>query len=106
MYNTFTVPHGWGGMLNLQWEPTFDTYDRTYHAVYKCGGQVYKTFCKDRLQMTLTFNVAGRGRKYDRMINGSRVTYNLLTPVQRISVSVAWKFSGGKKWMYKRQERR
>ena len=59
MYNTFSFNHGWGGMLNLMYEPTYKTYDRTYHAVYNIGGQIYKTMCKDKLQLTLTFNALG-----------------------------------------------
>ena len=96
MYNTFSFNHGWGGMLNLMYEPTYKTYDRTYHTVYNIGGQIYKTMCKDKLQLTLTFNALGDRRKYDRNANGNRVTYNYTTPVQNIGLSLVWRFSGGK----------
>ncbi len=96
MYNTFTFNHGWGGMLNLMFEPIFKTYDRTYHTVYNIGGQIYKTMCKDKLQLTLTFNALGDRRKYDRYANGSKVTYDFTTPVQNIGISLIWRFSGGK----------
>ena len=96
MYNTFSFNHGWGGMLNIMYEPTYKTYDRTYHAVYNIGGQIYKTMCKDKLQLTLTFNALGDRRKYDRNANGNRVTYNYTTPVQNIGLSLVWRFSGGK----------
>ena len=96
MYNTFSFNHGWGGMLNLMYEPTYKTYDRTYHTVYNIGGQIYKSMCKDKLQLTLTFNVLGDRRKYDRNTNGNKVTYNYTTPVQNIGLSFVWRFSGGK----------
>ncbi len=96
MYNTFSFKHGWGGMLNLMYEPTYKTYDRTYHTVYNIGGQVYKSMCKDKLQLTLTFNALGDRRKYDRYANGNKVTYNYTTPVQNIGLSLVWRFAGGK----------
>ncbi|MDR0962723.1 MAG: outer membrane beta-barrel protein [Mediterranea sp.] len=96
MYNTFSFKGGWGGMLNLTFEPTFKTYDRTYHTVYNIGGQVYKTLYKNKLQLTLTFNALGDRRKYDRFANGSKVTYDFTTPVQSVGMSVIWRFSGGK----------
>ena len=96
MYNTFSFNHGWGGMLNLMYEPTYKTYDRTYHTVYNIGGQIYKSMCKDKLQLTLTFNALGDRRKYDRNTNGNKVTYNYTTPVQNIGLSFVWRFSGGK----------
>ncbi len=96
IYNTFSFKQGWGGMLNLMFEPTYRTYDRTYHAVYNIGGQLYKNMCKDQLQMTLTFNALGDRRKYDRTANGNKVTYNYTTPVQNIGISLVWRFSGGK----------
>ncbi|MDR0973712.1 MAG: outer membrane beta-barrel protein [Prevotellaceae bacterium] len=96
MYNTFALRHGWGGMLNLIFEPTFKTHDRTYHTVYNIGGQVYKTLFKDKLQFTLIFNALGDRRKYDRFANGSKITYDFTTPVQNVGISIVWKFSGGK----------
>ena len=96
LYNTFSFRHGWGGMLNLTLEPTFKTYDRTYHNVYNIGGQVYKMLCKDKLQLTFLFNALGDRRKYDRYANGHKVTYDFTTPVQRIGLSLTWNFSGGK----------
>ena len=52
--------------------------------------------CKDKLQLTLTFNALGDRRKYDRYANGNKVTYNYTTPVQNIGISLVWRFFGGK----------
>ena len=74
MYNTFSFQHGWGGMLNINYEPTFKNYDRTYYTVWNVDGQIYKSMCKDKLQLTLTFSVLGDRRKYDRQANGCTIT--------------------------------
>ena len=65
-------------MLNLMNEPTYRTYDRTYHDVYNIGGLIYKTMCKDKLQLTLTFNTLGDSRKYDKYTNVNKMAYNTL----------------------------
>lgn len=96
MYNSFSFNHGWGGMLNLMCEPTYTTYDRTYHTVYNAGGQIYKTMCKGNLQLSLNFNALGDRRKYDRFANGTKITYDYTTPVQSIGLSLIWRFAGGK----------
>ena len=96
MHNTFRFKQGWGGMMNLMYEPTYKTYDRTYHAVYHVGGQIYKKMCKDKLQLTLTFLALGKRRKYDRYTDGKTVTYNYTSPMQNIGIALAWRFSGGK----------
>lgn len=96
MYNSFNFNHGWGGMLNLMCEPTYTTYDRTYHTVYNVGGQIYKTMCRGNLQLSLTFDAFGDRRKFDRSANGSKITYDYTTPVQNIGLALVWKFSGGK----------
>ena len=100
MYNTFSFQHGWGGMLNINYEPTFKNYDRTYYTVWNVYGQIYKSMCKDKLQLTFTFSVLGDRRKYDRQANGCTITYDYTTPVQSIGISLRWKFSGGKKQKY------
>ena len=54
MYNTFSFQHGWGGMLNINYEPTFKDYDRTYYTVWDVSGQIYKSMCKDKLQLIIS----------------------------------------------------
>lgn len=95
--NNFTFSNGWGGMLNANFEPTFRTLDRTYHAVYNVSGQIYKTFLGDNLQVALDFTAVGNRRKLDRQVGANKVSYKYTTPVQYIGISVAWNFSGGKK---------
>ena len=96
MYNTFAFNHGWGGMLNIMAEPTFKTYDRTYHTVYNVGGQLYKMAYKNKLQLSLTFNALGDRRRYDRYANGNNIAYDYITPIQSVGISIVWRFSGGK----------
>lgn len=97
MYNTFSFKSNWGGMFNVIFEPTFKTYDRTYHTVYNVGGQIYKTINKGKLQLAVTFNLLGNRRQYDRSAGDSKATYNITSPVQFIGVSIISRFSKGKK---------
>lgn len=96
MFNTFNFSHSWGGMLNILLEPTYKTFDRTYHTVYNIGGKIYKSLHKDALQLSLTFNALGNRRRYNRQANGHTVTFDYTTPVQSIGFSIVWHFSGGK----------
>lgn len=95
--NNFRFGHGWGGMLNANFEPTYRTLDRTYHAVYNVNGQVYKTFLDDNLQVALDFTPLGNRRKLDRYAGTNKVSYKYTTPVQYVGFSLTWNFSGGKK---------
>ena len=95
--NNFRFGHGWGGMLNVNFEPTYRTLDRTYHAVYNVSGQVYKTFLDDNLQVALDFTPLGNRRKLDRQAGSNKVSYKYTTPVQYVGFSLTWNFSGGKK---------
>ena len=83
-------------MLNLNFEPTYRTLDRTYHAVYNVSGQVYKTFLKDNLQVAVDFTPLGNRRKLDRQVGMNKVSYKYTTPVQYVGLSLTWNFSGGK----------
>jgi len=100
MYNNFSFDHGWGGMLNINYEPTFKDYDRTYYTVWDVSGQIYKSMCKDKLQLRISFCALGDRRKYDRQANGRKITYDYTTPFQSIGISLHWKFSGGKSQKY------
>ena len=96
MYNNFRFHHGWGGMLNIFCEPTFINYDWTFHTVWEVWGEIYKSLCHDKLQLTLSFAALGDRRKIDRQTNGITVTHDYTTPVQSVGIAVRWKFSGGK----------
>ena len=100
MYNTFSFDHGWGGMLNINYEPTYKNYDRTYYTVWDVSGQIYKSMCKDKLQLSMSFTALGDRRKYDRQAKGCKITYDYTTPIQSIDISLRWKFSGGKNQKY------
>lgn len=95
--NNFTFTHGWGGMLNANLEPTYRSYDRTYHAVYNVGGRVYKNFMGDNLQVAVDFTALGNRRKLDRHTSTGTISYKYTTPVQYVGLSVVWNFSGGKR---------
>lgn len=94
--NNFRFPNGWGGMVNVNFEPTYRTLDRTYHAVYNVNGQIYKSFLNDNLQIAVDFTPIGNRRKLDRYAGMNKVSYKYITPVQYVGLSFTWNFSGGK----------
>lgn len=94
--NNFRFPNGWGGMLNVNFEPTYRTLDRTYHAVYNVNGQIYKSFLNDNLQVAVDFTPIGNRRKLDRYAGMNKVSYKYTTPVQYVGLSFTWNFSGGR----------
>ena len=94
--NNFRISNGWGGMLNINLEPTYRTLDRTYHAVYNVSGQIYKSFLNDNLQIAVDFTPVGNRRKLDRYAGRNRVSYKYTTPVQYVGISFTWNFSGGR----------
>lgn len=94
--NNFRFPNGWGGMVNVNFEPTYRTLDRTYHAVYNVNGQIYKSFLNDNLQIAVDFTPIGNRRKLDRYAGMNKVSYKYTTPVQYVGLSFTWNFSGGR----------
>lgn len=42
--NDFEFTNGWGGMLNANIEPKYQTLDRTYHTVYTVNGEFINHF--------------------------------------------------------------
>ena len=95
--NNFIFSNSWGGMLNVNFEPTYRTLDRTYHAAYNINGQIYKTFLDGNLQMAVDFSPLGNRRKLDRQAALNKISYRYTTPVQYIGLSITWNLSGGKK---------
>lgn len=95
--NNFKFSSGWGGMLNANVEPTFRTFDRTYHAVFNVDGRIYKNFLKNSLQIALDFTAFGNRRKLDRQIGSKTITNKYTSPVQYVGLNITWNFSGGKK---------
>lgn len=94
--NNFRFSKSWGGMLNVNFEPTYRTLDRTYHVVYNVNGQIYKSFLNDNLQIAVDFTAIGNRRKLDRYAGMNKVSYKYTTPVQYVGLSFTWNFSGGK----------
>lgn len=94
--NNFSFAHGWGGYVNAEFEPTYRNYDRTYHSVYLVDGQIFKVLLKGKLQLSLDFVAFGKRRVLDRQLSGTLINRKDITPVQKIGLTVLWKFSGGK----------
>lgn len=95
LYNSFNLPSGWGGMLNVMVEPTFRNLDRAYYTVYNVTGNIYKELFKDKLELGLSFGLAGKGRKYSRQTNSFKTTYDNTTSVPYIGLSLKLIFEKG-----------
>ena len=95
--NQLNFKKGWGGMLNLIYEPTYKYLGHTYHAVYNLGGQIYKDFANGDWQLSLDFNLLGNRRRIDNIAGDRIITHAYTTPVQMVGLSLRWNFSGGKK---------
>lgn len=96
LYNSFNLPSGWGGMLNVMVEPTFKNLDRVYYTVYNVTGNIYKGLFKDKLELGLSFGLAGKGRRYSRQTDLFKTTYDNTTAFPYIGLSVKWAFEKGK----------
>ena len=94
--NNFVFPKGWGGMLNIDFEPTYKIFDRTYYGVYNVNGRIYKNFLKNNLQLALDFTPFGNRRKLERKAGENKITHKYSSPVQYLGFSLTWNFSGGK----------
>lgn len=94
--NNFRFPDGWGGMINVNIEPTYKTLDRIYHTVYNFNGQIYKSFLNNNIQVAVEFTPIGNQRKLDRQVGMKKVSYKNTSPVQYVGLSLTWNFSGGK----------
>lgn len=97
LINDFNLSKGWGGYLNADYEPKYHSYDRIYHDVYSIGGQVYRSMLKGKLQLAFDFVALGQRRQMERQLSMGTITRKDITSVQRMGITVVWKFSGGKK---------
>ena len=95
--NQLAFKNGWGGSLDLIYEPTYKYFGYTYHKVYNLGGQIYKSFGKGNYMLVLNFNLLGNRRRLDRTVGNQTITHAYTTPVQNIGLTFWWNFSGGKK---------
>ena len=97
MDNTFAFGHGLGGELTLFYEPTFKSYNNTYHYVYQVYGNVYKQFFKNALLVTLDFWPVDRRRIMDTRVGDQVITKKYSIRNTSIGMTVRWRFNGGRK---------
>lgn len=95
--NSVRLKKGWGGSLNFFIEPTFRTFERTYHTVYQMDVSIYKTFMDNYLQIIADCRPFERRRVLDRRADGIDTRLKYTTPILGGSLRVVWYFRGGKK---------
>ena len=67
-----------------------------YYTVYNVTGNIYKELFKDKIELGLSFALAGKERKYSRQTNLFTTTYENTTAVPYIGLSIKWNFEKGK----------
>lgn len=95
--NSFRFPYGWGGYVKGNLEPTFRDLDRTYHTVWLVQCRISKSFLNRDLYFWLDITPCGKRRRLDRMSADRKVSKAYTTPEQRVSLTIQYRFRGGKK---------
>lgn len=95
--NNFNFTPSLGGTLNGYWETrtTFENY--LFHSVGHLEASLWKTFCNDRLRLSLKSNICGRERGSITYGNGYTLFARNTTHPTSFSFTVIWNFAGGKK---------
>lgn len=89
--------NNWGAGLGYWIEPTFNSFDRTYHTVYQLDLRLYKIFLNKTLQVVLDIRPLEQRRRLDRRTSDRLISIRYTTPIETVKLQVAWFFSGGKK---------
>lgn len=95
--NNLNFNNGWGGNLSATLEPTYKSQERTYKAVGRVYGKVYKYLLKNRLLLNLDFTLYTHNRQLvtDTPALWSERTFK--TNQTGFTVGVTYSFNGGKK---------
>ncbi len=89
--------NNWGAGLGYWIEPTFNSFDRTYHTVYQLDLRLYKLFLNKTLQVVLDIRPLEQRRRLDRRTSDRLISMRYTTPIETVDLQVAWFFNGGKK---------
>lgn len=95
--NQFRFLPSFGGSLNAYWETKSSLEHYYMRPVGNVDASLWKTFCHDRLRLSLQSTLWAKGRQ--RRTEGTDVTayYHNQTSATSFLFGVTWNFSGGKK---------
>jgi hypothetical protein len=94
--NNFNFTPTLGGSLNFYWETGTSFENYSWRPVGNVNGSLWKTFCKDKLRLSLESTICAKGRKTMTFGDGYVSTYHNTTNSSMFSLSLTWNFSKGK----------
>lgn len=87
----FVFGKGFGGNVCFDFEPTFRSLDRKYHTVLNLQCGVYKSFCNDRLNLSLNLNLLRKTRTFDTEASAFNLSHRDMTHGQFANLTAVWK---------------
>lgn len=91
MDNDFVFGKGFGGNVCFDFEPIFRSLDRKYHTVLNLQCGVYKSFCNDRLNLSLNLNLLRKTRTFDTEAAAFNLSHRDMTHGQFANLTAVWK---------------
>ena len=86
-----------GGLLNAYWETATSFENYYWQPVGNVNASLWKSFCDDKLKLSLQSTVWAKGRKSRTEGAGYTSYYHNATKPTSFTLSLTWNFSGGKK---------
>ena len=95
--NNFNFTSTLGGSLNAYWETKTNFENYYWQPVGNVNASLWKSFCDDKLRLSLQSMIWAKGRKTKTEGDGYTSNYHNATKPTSFSLSLTWRFSGGKK---------
>lgn len=95
--NNFNFTSTFGGSLNAYWETATSFENYYWQPVGNVNASLWKSFCDDKLKLSLQSTVWAKGRKSRTEGEGYTSYYHNATKPTSFTLSLTWNFSGGKK---------
>ena len=95
--NNFNFTSTLGGSLNAYWETATSFENYYWKPVGNVNASLWKSFCNDKLRLSLQSTIWAKGRKSRTEGDGYTSYYHNATKPTSFILSLTWNFSGGKK---------
>ena len=95
--NNFNFTSTLGGSLNAYWETATSFENYYWKPVGNVNASLWKSFCNDKLRLSLQSTIWAKGRKSRTEGDGYTSYYHNATKPTSFTLSLTWNFAGGKK---------
>lgn len=95
--NNFNFTPSFGGSLNGYWETKTSFENYYWQPVGNVNASLWRSFCNDKLRLSLQSIILAKGRKSRTEGNGYTSYYHNSTKPTSFTFSITWSFAGGKK---------